>query len=238
MLTYFKAYADFDALTVEITDAEKANLLLMAYRYATTGAEPVFVGNDRFYWAMMKAQIDRDQEAYDKKVSAGKAGGEAKADASTRKQNTAEASTAKQTLADASTSEQNLAPFKNKNKIKTKEQEQDQDGETVTRANALDRRFGAFWAAYPNKTGKGAALKAFQRIKPDDTLLDTMIAKLELMCASPQWQTDNGRYIPNPATWLNQRRWEDEPLQVSASPPQSDAARLLEMAERYAEMGV
>lgn len=229
MLAYFKAYADFDALTVEITDAEKANLLLMAYRYATTGAEPAFVGNERFYWAMMKAQIDRDQESYDKKVSAGAAGGRpAKADESTEKQ----------TKADESTEKQSKPPFKNKNKTEDQEQEQEQeqDGEPVTRASALDRRFAAFWAAYPKKVGKQDALRAFARLKVGEDQLAAMLAAIEQQRASPQWAKDGGQYIPNPATWLRQGRWEDEPL--SASPPQSDAARLLAMAERYAEMGV
>lgn len=225
MLAYFKAYADFDALTVEITDAEKANLLLMAYRYATTGAEPVFVGNDRFYWAMMKAQIDRDQESYDKKVSAGAAGGRpAKADESTEKQ----------TKADESTEKQSEPSFKNKNKTEDQDQEQEQDGEPVTRASALDRRFAAFWAAYPKKVGKQDALRAFARLKVGEDQLAAMLAAIEQQRASPQWTKDGGQYIPNPATWLRQGRWEDEPL----SPPQSDAARLLAMAERYAEMGV
>ena len=208
---------------MEITDAEKANLLLMAYRYATTGAEPAFVGNERFYWAMMKAQIDRDQESYDKKVSAGAAGGRpAKADESTEKQ----------TKADESTEKQSEPPFMNKNKTK----EQDQDGETVTRASALDRRFAAFWSAYPKKVGKQDALRAFARLKVGEDQLAAMLAAIEQQRASPQWAKDGGQYIPNPATWLRQGRWEDEPL--SASPPQSDAARLLAMAERYAEMGV
>ena len=25
-----------------------------------------------------------------------------------------------------------------------------------------------------------------------------------------QWKKDNGQFIPNPASWLNARRWEDE----------------------------
>lgn len=240
MLAYFKAYADFDALTVEITDAEKANLLLMAYRYATTGAEPVFVGNDRFYWAMMKAQIDRDQDSYDKKVSAGKEGGDAKAKASTSKQSLADASTEKQTLADASTAEQNLAPFKNKTKEQDQEQEQEQeqeqDGEPVTRASALDRRFAAFWAAYPKKVGKQDALRAFARLKVSEDRLAAMLAAIEQQRASPQWQKDAGQYIPNPATWLRQGRWEDE---VRGSPPvQNETARLMALSRQYAEMGV
>jgi hypothetical protein len=31
-----------------------------------------------------------------------------------------------------------------------------------------------------------------------------------LQKTSAQWQKDNGQYIPNPATWLNQGRWDDE----------------------------
>jgi hypothetical protein len=26
-----------------------------------------------------------------------------------------------------------------------------------------------------------------------------------------QWLREGGRFIPNPATWLNQERWGDEP---------------------------
>ena len=33
---------------------------------------------------------------------------------------------------------------------------------------------------------------------------------------SRQWTENNGQYIPNPATWLNQRRWEDELTQEAA----------------------
>ena len=31
---------------------------------------------------------------------------------------------------------------------------------------------------------------------------------------SEQWLKDNGQFIPYPATYLNQRRWEDEPQEV------------------------
>ncbi len=33
---------------------------------------------------------------------------------------------------------------------------------------------------------------------------------IEVQKQSEQWTKDNGRFIPNPATWLNQGRWEDE----------------------------
>lgn len=80
-----------------------------------------------------------------------------------------------------------------------------------TAPSALDARFDAFWKAYPRKVGKGAALKAWRRIKPSDTLTDLMLAAVEQQVRSDQWRKDGGRYIPNPATWLNQERWQDEP---------------------------
>ena len=27
---------------------------------------------------------------------------------------------------------------------------------------------------------------------------------------SKEWKKENGKYIPHPTTWLNQKRWEDE----------------------------
>lgn len=70
--------------------------------------------------------------------------------------------------------------------------------------------FEIFWTAYPKKTGKGAAWKAWVKIRPARPLQDTMMRKLADARASPQWQKNNGEFIPNPATWLNQRRWDDE----------------------------
>lgn len=81
----------------------------------------------------------------------------------------------------------------------------------------LERRFAAFWAVYPKKVGKGAAEKSFAKYKPDDELTATMIQAVQAARRSEQWQKDGGQYIPNPATWLNQKRWEDE-IQPAAAP--------------------
>ena len=61
--------------------------------------------------------------------------------------------------------------------------------------------------------GKGAAERSFERIRPDAALLDGMLRAIETQRQSDTWQRG---YIPNPATWLNQRRWEDEPDGVPA----------------------
>ena len=67
--------------------------------------------------------------------------------------------------------------------------------------------FERFWNEYPKKVGKKAAWKAFQRIKEP---LETLLTAIERQKCGDQWSRENGRYIPNPATWLNQGRWEDE----------------------------
>ncbi len=74
--------------------------------------------------------------------------------------------------------------------------------------------FDLFWSAYPKKVGKQAAKKAFSRVK---TPVETLLTAVERQKCSAQWSRDNGQYIPNPATWLNQGRWEDElsPIQGS-----------------------
>lgn len=70
--------------------------------------------------------------------------------------------------------------------------------------------FEQFWAVYPKKVGKDAAQKAFDKRKPDDGLLAAMLSTLAVQVNSSQWTKDEGQFIPNPATWLNQGRWQDE----------------------------
>jgi hypothetical protein len=73
--------------------------------------------------------------------------------------------------------------------------------------------FDEFWKAYPNKTGKDAARKAFDRRTPGKQLLIDMLNSLEIQKQSDQWHKQGGQFIPNPATWLNQGRWQDgEPM--------------------------
>jgi hypothetical protein len=71
--------------------------------------------------------------------------------------------------------------------------------------------FDRFWNAYPKKIGKGACQDWWVRTKPMPTLLQAMLKAIESARVSEQWNRNNGQYIPNPATWLNQHRWEDNP---------------------------
>lgn len=72
--------------------------------------------------------------------------------------------------------------------------------------------FVEFWTVYPKKTGKGAAHNSWNKIKPKVSreTADKIIASVRAYAQTQQWKKENGQYIPNPATFLNQRRWEDE----------------------------
>jgi hypothetical protein len=73
----------------------------------------------------------------------------------------------------------------------------------------IQRMFAEVWSAYPKKSAKPAAEKAFKAAKVDEHTLGTILADIESRKACDDWKKENGKYVPNPATYLNQRRWED-----------------------------
>lgn len=78
--------------------------------------------------------------------------------------------------------------------------------------------FDEFWAVYPNKVGKPDAAKAFQRAG-QRVGFETLMAGLRRYVG----KTDDRPWC-NPATWLNQDRWADEPatVQPRGSPAKPD----------------
>lgn len=78
---------------------------------------------------------------------------------------------------------------------------------SISEKERKDDKFDVFWKAYPRKIGKEDARKAFAKVKVP---VETLLSAIEQQTRSEQWTRENGRFIPNPATWLNQGRWEDE----------------------------
>ena len=67
--------------------------------------------------------------------------------------------------------------------------------------------FDVFWSEYPKKVGKEAARKAWLKSNPN---INIVLNTLSWQKESNQWFVNNGKFVPNPATWINQHRWEDE----------------------------
>lgn len=232
-MAFCKIYYDFEERAADLPEDARARLLLALLRYAKTGERPAMDGPEKYLFSNFAIDIDRDKKTYESKVANGSKPKEANQSESKRiEANRSESKRISDTSSETPYDTEDTEDTQDTEDMKNKDQGQGNHA----RASALDRRFAAFWAAYPKKVGKQDALRAFARLKVGEGQLAAMLAAIEQQRASPQWAKDGGQYIPNPATWLRQGRWEDEPL--SASPPQSDAARLLAMAERYAEMGV
>ncbi len=77
------------------------------------------------------------------------------------------------------------------------------------RSNDLDDGFEEFWQAYPKKVGKEAARKSWEKYKSNFSLTSVLLA-LQWQIESDQWRRNDGQFIPNPATYLNQGRWQDQ----------------------------
>lgn len=76
-------------------------------------------------------------------------------------------------------------------------------------------QFDVFWAAYPRKVAKQDALKAWKKLRLVNGDFERVMAALESAKRS-DWAQRSAEHIPHPATWLNGRRFEDEPLQQPA----------------------
>jgi len=79
--------------------------------------------------------------------------------------------------------------------------------EKIIKTIVLDDGFEMFWNVYPKKVGKGLALKTWTKYKPPITAI---LLALQWQIESKQWRKQDGDFIPNPTTYLNQERWTDE----------------------------
>lgn len=68
--------------------------------------------------------------------------------------------------------------------------------------------FDRFYSAYPRKRSRKQAERAFAKLKPDDALVDQMIAAIDKAKSSGRW--DDIEFVPYPATWLNAQGWLDD----------------------------
>lgn len=81
---------------------------------------------------------------------------------------------------------------------------------TEPRTETYSPDFEIVWTAYPKHAGKGAAWKAWQKHRPSRGLQDIILQAIGQARKSKEWTEENGKFIPHLATWLNQRRWDDE----------------------------
>ncbi|NIF78891.1 hypothetical protein F3J20_16105 [Paraburkholderia sp. Cy-641] len=108
--------------------------------------------------------------------------------------------------------------------VRTESIERTEEAVNKTFPHSLRERFDIFWAAYPRKVEKKDAQKAFDKLCPDDMLLEEILTAVEKAKRSSQWSRK--QFIPHAATWLNAARWQDE-IDTEYTNPQ------LEVIEAY-----
>ena len=85
----------------------------------------------------------------------------------------------------------------------------DEEQPAERRQSAREREAERIYAAYPKKVGKAAAVKSIEKA------LKSGVSSEQLLSATEQFaravQGADMQYVPNPATWYNQARWEDDP---------------------------
>jgi hypothetical protein len=107
-----------------------------------------------------------------------------------------------------------LAPVSNVRTHKT---------QTKTKTNTFGQPdgFPEFYSAYPRRVARREAERAWSKLNPNGDLRRRIHAALEIQRRSIDWTKDGGKYVPYPASWLNDRRWEDE-YQVPPTAPDPD----------------
>lgn len=76
--------------------------------------------------------------------------------------------------------------------------------------NGLQEWFnGTFWPAYPRKTDRKDAIRAVEKLRPDEALRERIMAAVEEQKRTV-WASAELVNIPHASTWLNGERWTDE----------------------------
>ena len=75
-----------------------------------------------------------------------------------------------------------------------------------------DEWFKKFWENYPKKRAKKTAERAWKKIKLCQ--VPAIFAAVERWKKTEEWKREGGRFIPYPATFLNDERWEDMPEEL------------------------
>lgn len=90
--------------------------------------------------------------------------------------------------------------------------------------------FASFFAAYPRKVGKVQAQQVWDKLAPGEALRKRIAEAVRAWARSPEWARNEGQYIPKPARWLREGRWDDEPGMTLTPSAVAQLARVVDAA--------
>ena len=193
--TFFISY--YNAARTLGTDKEKASFLLGLCQYAFTGQVPELVGAAAGMFELARPNIDVSI----KRALIGAKGG------NTRKSVGVNVANAKQ---NGSKTEANAKQNGSDKDIGNGNNKDSGDGDVNKVGDTdVDKEFEDFWNAYPRKSGKIAAEKEYKGALQLGVSPQMLIEALTKQKASKEWLEADGKFIPNPAKWLAEGRWND-----------------------------
>lgn len=104
--------------------------------------------------------------------------------------------------------------------LRTRVIERESKKKTSPTGVGVAAKFDAFWDVYPRREGKGAAQASFARALKKVTFE-------VIMRGATRYRDDPNRdqsYTAHPTTWLNQARWDDDPLPVRGETKRAEVA--------------
>lgn len=100
-----------------------------------------------------------------------------------------------------------------------KNNKKDINNKIMNRKEIYKEKFETFWKMYPKKVDKQGSFKAFVCIDDLDNIYEKIIQHIATEKETEQWKQEKGKFIPNPTTYIHQRRWE-----TTIDVPQADSS--------------
>jgi DNA-binding transcriptional regulator YhcF (GntR family) len=108
-------------------------------------------------------------------------------------------------------SEQQIKQQVNSKRTASEQQVNTNNKDKKEKNNIYAPDFLNFYHAYPKRKDRAGAWAAWKKLNGEIPAIGTLLSAIETQKKSEDWLKENGKYIPYPGTWLNHRRWEDEP---------------------------
>lgn len=86
------------------------------------------------------------------------------------------------------------------------------EDQSLLNPDPVEAEFEGFWRTYPRRVGRARALASYRKARKTATELEIAGG---LHAQLPDLTARDLDKVPHPTTWLNQRRWEDDPAHAA-----------------------
>jgi hypothetical protein len=221
----FLLYLDNGELFSLLSDRQAGTVIKAVFAYLTGAPLPSMTKEGEMLFTVLRRQLDNNRKQYQQvcKINQenGKKGGRPRKEQETP---SAEPNMEKTEITEK-TQRFSEKPLKDKDKDKENDKDKDKKREKkqeeknisspLSFSPSVQDDFLKFWKAYPRKAAMEKARAQWQQLSPTPKQTEAILTALQQAKASPQWSAEGGRYIPNGANWLRDKRWEEF---TSASP--------------------